>query len=159
LHVAYLGYGRGDDLARGATAGLDALRGVATYATDERTGRPRMNARTLAQRLYRGDAVPPRGREALDRLPSRLRQSAREQAGQSLMSYVALADAWLQAAPAQRGGPPSFPQRLRDADARVKRAGALSDLTTLADNRKRERELVEALLTTREPRAVAIPFV
>ncbi len=159
LHIAYLRYGRDDDLAQGSTAGLDALRGLATYAVDEQTGHPRMNARTLAQRLYRSDALPPRGREALERLPSRLRQSAREHAGQSLMSLVILADAWLHASAAQRGGPPSFPQRLRAADVRATRANVLSDLALLADNRKRERELFATLLTTREPQAVAIPFV
>ena len=75
---------------------LDALRGMATYALDDRTSAPQMNARTLSQRLFTRPDLPPRVAAALSRLPSRLRQSLKMHAGQTLMSYVALADAALQ---------------------------------------------------------------
>ena len=159
LYVAYLRYGERDDLVAGASAGLDALREEATFAVDEKTGRPRMNARTLSAALFRGEELEPRAVEALARLPSRLRQSAREHTGQTLMSYVALADAWLQESPAQRGGAPQFPRRRRPADVAVERHETLAELASLADNRKREAALVARLLTTREPSASAIPFV
>ncbi len=150
----------GDDLTqRGQVAGLDALRGAATYALDEKTGAPRMNARTLSVRLFAGEALPPRAREALERLPSRLRQSVREHAGQSLMSYVALADAWLNESPSSRGGAPQFPRRRRVTDMQAQRMETLAELATLADDRRRERALITKLLTTREPAAPAIPFV
>jgi hypothetical protein len=159
LHVAWLRYGTEDDLMAGRTSGLDALRELATYGADTASGAPRMSARTLTNAIYRGDQLPPRAREALERLPSRLRQSAREHAGQSLMSYVALADAWLLERPQARGGVPMFPRRRRSRDLRTSRAETLADLAMLADNPRHERELVARLLTTRDPGVPAIPLV
>ena len=37
---------------------LDALRGMATYALDDRTSAPQMNARTLSQRLFTRPDLP-----------------------------------------------------------------------------------------------------
>lgn len=159
LYVAYLRFSRGDDLQHGLVRGLDALRGLATYGIDEKTHTPRMNARTLSATLYAGEHLPPRAIEALSRQPSRLRQSAREHAGQTLMSYVALADLWLARDVASRGSPPAFPQRLRTGDVAAQRTTLLTELAHIADAPRRERLLVTALSTTREPLVSTIPFV
>lgn len=159
LHGVWLRYGQADELTAGRTAGLDALRGLATYALDEGAYAPRMSARTLTHALFTGDQLPRRAVEALARLPSRLRQSAREQAGETLLSYVALADAWLTERPSQRGGAPQFPRRLRAGEVSGQRQNTLETLAALGDNRQHERVLVRQLLTTREPDLPAIPFV
>jgi len=128
-------------LLRAATRhDLDALRGMATYALDPKTQRPRMNARALARRLFTRDDLPPSVAAALAPLPSRLRQSVKEHVGQSLMSYVALADAHAEAeqaeqaeeaargaqaagarpaepADGERAHPPPHPSRTRRAQA------------------------------------------
>lgn len=163
LEVAWRRYGATDDIPAGRVTGLEALRGAATYALDERTSAPRLNARTLTKRIFTGEQLPPQAVEALTRLPSRLRQSAREHAGQTLLSYVALTDAWLALEPAQRalqrGGAPRFPHRRRAGEAEAQRQETLDALATLADDRRHERALVTTLLTTKEPLPPAIPFV
>src|SRR5579872_2228104 len=136
---------------------LDALRGMATFAVDEKTSRPRMSARTLAHRLYAQPDVA-RTRAGVEApLESRLRQSVREHVAQTLLSYLALSDA--HAADATRGGAPSYPARLRPREVETTRVGALHALATVADNPQRERELVAQLQQTRQAAAVAIPFV
>jgi hypothetical protein len=136
---------------------VDELRGLATFALDERTGTPRMNARTLANRLYAQPGMARTLAGVAAPLPSRLRQSVREHVAQSLMSYVALADA--QAADTRRGGAPSAPSRLHASMVERMRQSALNELGALADNLQRERALIAIVQQTLQSETVAIPFV
>lgn len=146
---------------------LGALRSMATYALDARTGAPRMNARTLSQRLFLRPDLPPQVSSVLSRLPSRLRQSVKAQVGQTLMSYVVLADAALRSHHGniashgkQAQAPlPSFPSRLRRRDTEAERQHALLELSQLADHHGRERELAAILQRTRLPTMIPVPFV
>lgn len=156
---------------------LDALRGMAAYALDARTGAPRMNGRTLSQRLFTRPDLPPRVAAMLSRLPSRLRQSVKMHVGQTLMSYVALADAALQEQQKHQergedeqrtqGRPkpslslslPSFPSRTRRGYTDIERRRALLELEDLGDDLRQERTLAAALQRTRLPSVIPIPFV
>jgi hypothetical protein len=143
----------------------DDLRGMATYALDAKSGRPRMSARTLSHRLYADPAVARTLAGVAAPLEARLRQSVREHVAQTLMSYLALGDAHGEHAvdaddtARAAGGAPSYPARLRPREAETSRVAALAALADLPDDLPRERELVAALKRTRRAGAVAIPFV
>jgi hypothetical protein len=166
-------------LRAGARFTVDELREMATYALDPASPSPRMSARALARRLFACDDLSPSVASALELLPSRLRQSAKEHAGQTLLSHVVRAAAedassgadadasWPQGdraagAPlAHDGGSPRAPTRRRRVDVEPVRRRALEDLARLADSLGSERQLLADLLRggggDRDP--VAIPFV
>lgn len=119
---------------------------------------------------------------ALEPLPSRLRQSVKEQVSETLMSYLARAEASrdaVQEAHARKAGnaadgtpahqlggqpppdsdAPGVPLRRRRMDVEPARVRTLAALAQLADAPSRERALVAELLRTREQGPVAIPFV
>ena len=136
---------------------VDALRGLATFALDEKTSKPRMSARTLAHRLSADPAFARTLAGVCAPLESRLRQSVKEHVAQTLMGYVALSDA--HDADARRGGKPNVPSRLRATEVEHLRRRALARIVRLADDRRGEARVVADLLRTRQPEMVAIPFV
>ncbi len=143
---------------------VDALRGLATYTlTDAQGGtKPRLSARTLAQRLYADERVTRVLAHVSAPLESRLRQSLREHVAMTLLSYVAIHDA--QAEDASRGGAPAYPSRLRRGEVERARLAALAGLAAPPPEDVRaalptERALVAQLLATRQSETVAIPFV
>lgn len=163
------------------------LLSLASYRWDSHSGKPVMNARTLAKRLFSAEAAPVVARTyaaAAAPLEGRLRQSLREHVAQTLLSYAMLYQAWSQhgstrmargngEAPGEEeeaaettplraaveGSASRFPSRLRQSDLTPTLHTALAQLAQLADNRVREREVIAQLQRTRQAETVAIPFV
>ncbi len=137
---------------------LDTIRGLATYMIEEKTGKPRMSAKKLANEWHRvNPSVTKTYAGMVMPLESRLRQSLREHIAQTLLSYVQLADRQL--ADPSVGGAPSFPARLHRHQVEQAHKTALTELSVLADNVRRENALRDTLTQTAQSPTIAIPFV
>ena len=78
---------------------VETLLRLATLSQDERTGQPRLSARTLSKRLFSAEVAPQVARvfsASAAPLESFLRQSLREHVAQTLLSYALLHQAWLE---------------------------------------------------------------
>lgn len=137
---------------------VDQLRGMATFAVDETSGKPRLSSRALRQKLFDDVDMQRCLRGVCEPLESRLHQSLKQHVAQTMLGYVKRYDVQ-QATPSQ-GGAPSFPTRLRPRDVELVRKQALQDIAGCFDLWPQRLNTLQAdLQRIHQADVVAIPFV
>jgi putative transposase len=130
-----------------STYTVEELYAMATYDTDEK-GNALTSDKQLVKNLFGREA--PSITATLTPLESSMRESLKFNIADTLLSYIEITRKEKQQ--------PSYPTKMKKQEKEASRMEALDELSTIADDREQENDLIALIQSTRKPDDTSIAF-